>query len=72
MLSRKNIFQLLLNTTAGAGRSCLLNNKQTIKTVIENVKRHLGVDNLMVALARGSTMGKYSIQYIFFVNLASN
>jgi len=50
--------QLPSATTAGAGRYCQLKNKKTIKTVVENLKTHLGVDNLMIALARGSTLGK--------------
>lgn len=43
-------------TTVGAGRYCQLKNGKTIKTVVENLKTHLGVDNLMIALARGSTL----------------
>lgn len=46
------------NTTAGNGRRCQFNDGLTISDAVAKIKKHLGVDNLMVALARGSTLGK--------------
>ncbi|XP_026813187.1 NIF3-like protein 1 isoform X1 [Rhopalosiphum maidis] len=46
----------LPSSSTGAGRYCQFNNRLTINDAIEKIKRHLGVDNLMIALARGSTL----------------
>ncbi|XP_060875704.1 NIF3-like protein 1 isoform X1 [Metopolophium dirhodum] len=46
----------LPSCTTGSGRCCQFRNGLTINAAIEKIKRHLGVDNLMIALARGSTL----------------
>jgi len=48
-------------STAGDGRHCRFKEAMTIGNAVRTVKSHLGVDNLMIALARGSTMGKKNV-----------
>jgi len=58
----RGFFQLpSLYSIAGDGRHCRFNEAMTIGNAVRTVKSHLGVDNLMIALARGSTMGKNAL-----------
>ncbi|XP_022182891.1 NIF3-like protein 1 isoform X1 [Myzus persicae] len=46
----------LPSCSTGSGRRCQFKHGLTISAAVEKIKRHLGVDNLMIALARGSTL----------------
>lgn len=53
-------FQLpYLNPTSGDGRYCRFKDELTLSNAVQMIKSHLGVNNLMIAMARGSTMGKF-------------
>ncbi|CAI6361606.1 unnamed protein product [Macrosiphum euphorbiae] len=77
--SKYNLFfyanknESLPSSSTGSGRCCQFRNGLTINAAIEKIKRHLGVDNLMIALARGSTLG--ILQYdsmILYLNKSIN
>ncbi|XP_025405210.1 NIF3-like protein 1 isoform X2 [Sipha flava] len=48
--------EMIPETDVGTGRLCHFREGLTIRNVIQRVKCHLKVNNLMVALARGSTL----------------
>lgn len=65
-----DIFQLpSLRPTAGDGRYCQLKGELTIGNAVQMIKSHLGVDNLMIAMARGSTLGKFENFYTIYIIL---